>query len=420
MALKKTEKTSSPEKKPLAAKRAPGMHDEFVSDLIKDLNKDHGSNIAYNLGTTDAPTQVRRWISTGSRQLDYIVANRDNGGLPEGRIVEIQGPPGIGKSTLMALIARSTQAQGGIVVYVDTENATNPENLESMGIDVARSFVFVQSPCTEEILAVIESTILKARAMTKDIPVTVIWDSVSQSSPKAELEGDYDQNSIGLQARVLSKGMRKIANVIGGQKVLLVLVSQQRVKIGVMFGDPTTTSGGMAIPYSSSVRIRLDGGSQVKDKHDDIIGINLTAKTIKNKVGKPFRKCSFQIIFGYGIVEHEEIFDFLREYCEANGAAKQEDSTITVEVSGAGAWKTFLVKDTSSGEIHADVKFNKADFGTKVLEKPELMKWVKVLMDAAYVQHGASHPTFIGPDLNSDEEAKAVAIEQAEKELEAN
>jgi recombination protein RecA len=408
-------------KKPLMpGRKAPGMSDEFVSELIGDLNKEHGSNIAFNLGTEDAPTQVRRWIGTGSRQLDYVVANRDNGGLPEGRIVEIQGPPGIGKSTLVALIARSTQGLGGIVVYVDTENATNPENLESMGIDVARSFVFVQSPCTEEILAVIESTILKARAMKKDIPVTVIWDSVSQSSPKAELEGDYDQNSIGLQARVLSKGMRKISNVIGGQKVLLVLVSQQRVKIGVMFGDPTTTSGGMAIPYASSVRIRLDGGSVVKDKDENTIGINLTAKTIKNKVGKPFRKCAFQLIFGYGIIEHEEIFDVLREYCAKSGAAKMEDTNITVEVSGAAAWKNFLVKDTATGEIHADVKFNKADFAAKVLDKPEYAKWVKVLMDAAYIQLGASHSTYVGADLNSDEEAKAVAIDQAEKELNAN
>lgn len=182
----------------------------------------------------------------------------------------------------------------------------------------------------------------------------------------------------------------------------------------------TTTSGGMAIPYSSSVRIRLDGGSQVKDKNEDVIGINLTAKTIKNKVGKPFRKCGFQIIFGYGIIEHEEIFDFLREHCEANGAAKQENSTVTVEVSGAGAWKNFLVKDTSTGEIHADVKFNKADFGAKVLDKPDLAKWVKVLMDAAYIQHGVSHPTFVGPNLDSDEEARAIAIDQAEKELGAN
>jgi len=212
--------------------------EDFAKELIKEINKKHNDKIAFNLGEDDAPTNVNRWISTGSKQLDYIIANKRGGGLPEGRIIEFQGPPGIGKSTLMAQIALSTQRMGGIVVFVDTENATNPATLAGMGIDVTKRFVFVQSPCTEEILSIIESTILKARTMTKDVPVTVIWDSVSQSSPKAELEGDYDQNTIGLQARVLSKGMRKIANVIGGQKVLLALVSQQRQKIGVMFGDP--------------------------------------------------------------------------------------------------------------------------------------------------------------------------------------
>jgi len=365
--------------------------DDFSSDLIKAINKEHNDKIAFNLGVDDAPTHVHRWISTGSRQLDYIISNRRGGGMPEGRIVEIQGPPGIGKSTLMAQIARSTQRMGGIAVYIDTENATNPDTLANMGVDVARRFVFVQSPCTEEILSVIESTILKARTMTKDVPVTVIWDSVSQSSPKAELEGDYDQNTIGLQARVLSKGMRKIANVIGGQKVLLVLVSQQRQKIGVMFGDPTTTSGGMAIPYSSSVRIRLDGGSAIKDKDDNVLGINVTAKTIKNKVAKPFRKVGFRILFGRGIFEEEEIFDLLREHCKnaKNGVVVGDKS---VSIAGDGAWKTFTVTDLRTGEVGTEVKFYKNEFAQKVLNKSEYSEYVNALMDAALIISGNEKP----------------------------
>lgn len=371
--------------------------DDFSSDLIKAINKEHNDKIAFNLGVDDAPTHVHRWISTGSRQLDYIIANRRNGGMPEGRIVEIQGPPGIGKSTLMAQIARSTQRMGGIAVYIDTENATNPDTLAAMGVDVARRFVFVQSPCTEEILSVIESTILKARTMTKDVPVTVIWDSVSQSSPKAELEGDYDQNTIGLQARVLSKGMRKIANVIGGQKVLLVLVSQQRQKIGVMFGDPTTTSGGMAIPYSSSVRIRLDGGSPIKDKDENVIGINVTAKTIKNKVAKPFRKVGFQIMFGKGIFENDETFDLLREYCKNSKSGVMVNNK-SVMIAGDAAWKTFTVMDLKTGEVETEVKFYKNEFAQKVLNKPEYSDYVNALMDAALVigkdDPTESHSTF--------------------------
>jgi len=147
--------------------------DEFSADLIKMINKEHGEKIAFNLGTDNAPTYVKRWISTGSKQMDYIISNKRDGGLPEGRIVEIQGPPGIGKSTLVSLIARSTQRMGGIAMYIDTENATNPEMLANMGVDVAKRFIFVQSPCTEEILSIIESTIIKARAMTKDVPAAM-------------------------------------------------------------------------------------------------------------------------------------------------------------------------------------------------------------------------------------------------------
>lgn len=215
--------------------------DDFASELIRQINKENNQQIAFNLGNEDAPTNIKRWISTGSRQLDYIISNRRNGGYPEGRIIEVQASPGTGKSHLAAHLAASAQAMGGLAVYIDTENATNPENLRALGVDVAKRFIFVQSPCTEEILSVIESTIMKARAMTKDVPVAVIWDSVSQSSPKAELDGDYDQNTIGLQARVLSKGMRKISNIIGNQNVVLFLVSQNRMKIGCVSPDTQVT-----------------------------------------------------------------------------------------------------------------------------------------------------------------------------------
>lgn len=386
------------------------MSDDFSGELIKELNKEAGSQIAFNLGSDDAPTNIKRWISTGSRQLDCILSNKLRGGFPEGRIVEVQGPSSSGKSHICFEVAKSTQKMGGIVVYIDTENATNLENLESLGINVDQRFVFVQTACTEEIFSVAESAILKARAMTKDVPVTIIWDSVAASSPKAELEGDYDQNSIGLQARALGKGMRKIVNIIGNQNVLFLLINQQRQKIGVMFGDPTTTPGGMAIPYACSTRVQITstGQSHIKDKNDEVIGIKVKAKTIKNKVAKPFRSVEFTIIFGRGIVEHEEVFDLFRDYCAklTDEALKMPDGEL-VTVSGTGAWKNFMVT-TAEGEVVHDIKFYKPEFGDKVLNRPEFQKYMDALFEASLViKPGQSYTPDINPE--SYEEMKSLA-----------
>ena len=316
--------------------------EDFTSDLIKSLNKEHGSRVAYNLSLDESPTHVKRWVSTGSKQLDYIISNRANGGFPEGRIVEVFGPPGIGKSHVAIQVARSTQQMGGIVVYIDTENATSVENLALLGVDIKRRFVYVDTHCTEEVLSIAESTILKARAMEKDVPITIIWDSVAASSPKAELDGTYEQNSIGLQARAISKGMRKITGVIGQTNTLFIILNQIRTKIGVMYGDPTTTPGGKAIPFHSSVRIKLGAGQRIENKNKEVIGIHVSAKTIKNKVAPPFRSVNFEIHFGKGIREHEQVFDVLRKFGPTIAAGKQ------IEISGTGSWKTLVVTDISN------------------------------------------------------------------------
>jgi recombination protein RecA len=236
--------------------RADDTSADFTADLISSLNKEHGSRIAYNLSEDESPTHVKRWISTGSTLLDYIVSNRSKGGLPEGRIVEIFGPPSIGKSHIATQIARSTQQMGGICVYIDTENATSVENLQSLGVDVTKRFVYVDTHCTEEVFDVAEKTILKAKAMQKDVPITIVWDSVAASSPKAELEGAYDKDTIGLQARSISKGMRKITGVIGDQSVLFVILNQIRTKIGVLHGDPTCVD-----PFSTKIKIQFNKNS---------------------------------------------------------------------------------------------------------------------------------------------------------------
>jgi len=411
---KKAKKTSN------QVKEVEMLDDDFTTDLINQLNKESGDKIAFNLGTDDAPTNIKRWISTGSRQLDFIIANQLNGGLPEGRIIEIQGPPSCGKSHIAFEVAKSTQKMGGIVVYIDTENATSLQNLRQLGINVAKGFVFVQTGCTEEVFTTAESTILKARAMKKDVPVTIIWDSVAATSPKAELEGSYEKDTIGLQARVLGKGLRKIANIIGNQNVLFLLLNQQRQKIGVMFGDPTTTPGGMSIPYTASVRIKISstGQSVILGKDESPIGVKVKAKTIKNKVAKPFRECEFEIHFGIGIREEEQVFDLFRSHCETLG---KDSLGIAVgknfvKVDGGGAWKTFTITDGETGEVLVEKKFYKPDF-KNILDNPEYEQYINALFVSSLTMtlEANAHPTFVGVNSDSVEEANALKEHQEEE-----
>lgn len=395
--------------------------DDFTSELIKQINKEHNASIAFNLKTDDAPTNIKRWISTGSRQLDCIVSNKKRGGFAEGRIVEISGPSSSGKSHIASLVAKSTQEMGGIVVYIDTENATSLENLEILGVDTGNRFVFVQTGCTEEVFQVAESAIMKARAMTKDVPVTIIWDSVAATSPKAELEGDYDQNTIGLQARVIGKGMRKITNIIANQNVLFLLINQQRKVIGVSYGDDTTTPGGMAIPYSCSTRVRITstGQSLIKDKEGNVIGIKVKAKTIKNKVARPFRSVEFTILYGKGVVEHEETFDVFKQACDKHGPALTEDGK-HVLVEGNGTWKTITISNAKTGEVIEEIKTYKADFGNKFLYVPKYEKEIDALFEHAFVASAdtvESHHTYDGVDEDSFQETQSILIDRAEQEL---
>jgi recombination protein RecA len=384
---------------------------DFTADLIKSLNKDHGARVAYNLSVDDSPTHVDNWVSTGSHQLDYIVSGRPNGGLPVGRIVEIFGPPSIGKSHIAIQIAKHTQEMGGIVVYIDTENATSVENLALLGVDISKRFVYVDTHCTEEVLSIAEKTIVKAKALQKDVPITIIWDSVAATSPKDELLGDYDKQTIGLNARVISKGMRKITGIIANEKVLFICLNQIRTKVGVMYGDPTTTPGGKAIPFHSSVRIKLGAGQQIKDKKGNIIGINVSAKTIKNKVAPPFRKCDFEIHFGKGIYEHEQAFDVLRRFCKDSGSVAFGPYQISVE--GTGAWKTLIVAETETGEIKIEKKFYKTDFG-EVWQDPDYNRFVNAVFNAAYADIVGD--SFKSADISAEsyEEMRQISMDLGE------
>jgi len=358
--------------------------DEFARELIKTLNKEQGTRVAYNLSTDMSPTHIKRWISTGCRGLDYIISNRRDGGLPEGRVIEIFGPPSIGKSHIGVQIARSTQQKNGIVIYMDTENATQIENLQALGVDIEKRFIFCEPSTVEEVFQVAERTIVNAKKLQDaKIPVTIIWDSVAATPPESELKADYDQAQIGAQARAISKGMRKITQLIGHQDITFVVLNQTRTGIAVMYGDPTVVPGGKSIPYHASVRIRLGAGQQIKDpKTGNVIGINVSAKTIKNKIAYPFRQVSFEIHFGKGVFEHEQLFDLLRLHHEKNQEGTLVDGKRVI-IGGTGAWKKLTVT-TDDGEILLEKKFHKSDFGS-LMRDPEYVQYIDAALDDALI-----------------------------------
>lgn len=299
-------------------------------------------------------------------------------------MIEIYGEPSTGKSHLAFAIARSVQERGGVVVYIDTENAVPVEKLGAMGIDVSKRFVYIDTHETEEVFQIAESTIMKAKEMIKDVPILIVWDSVAQTSPKMELEGTYEQQTMGLQARVISKGMRKITGVIGRNNVIFLCLNQTRTNINAgPYNDPTTVPGGKAIPFAASVRIALTGGTPLKDASNNVVGskVNITIK--KNKVGPPFKKMSLEILFGRGLNENEALYDTLFDATKASGGHVERNGT-KYSIDGGGAWKTFKVVD-ASGTVIKDIKFYKAAFAEKVLNDPEYREHVLEMIDEVLV-----------------------------------
>ena len=300
--------------------------------------------IAYFLtdGGGDAPTNVKDWLSTGNALLDVAISNRPYGGLPVGRIAEITGLEQSGKSLLSAHLLAETQKKGGVAVLIDTETAVNREFLEAIGVDISK-LLYVSVDTVEGIFEACETIIEKVRTGDKDRLVTIVVDSVAAASTKKELEADYDKDGYATdKAIIISKAMRKITNMIGRQSICLVFTNQLRQKMNAMaFSDPWTTSGGKALAFHASVRLRLKSMGQLK-VGDKIVGIKVRAQVIKNRLGPPLRHADFNILFDRGIDNFNSWIAVMKD----NKLVKQ-----------GGAWYEYT--DTDTGEI---IKFQSKDF----------------------------------------------------------
>ena len=278
--------------------------DDLATVLAESLNKaykDEGK-VAFFLSEGDDPSLITDWISTGSSLLDLAISNRPNGGIPAGRITELTGLEQSGKSLLSGHILAETQKKGGVAVLIDTETSVSAEYLTAIGVDTEK-LLYIHVDTVEDIFATIDNIIATIRKSDKDRLVTIVTDSVSAASTKVEMATDYSKDGYATtKAILISKAMRKLTSTIGRQRIALVFTNQLRQKMGVMFGDPWTTSGGKALAFHASVRVRLKNLGQIKQgTTTEVIGNKCEATIVKNRMGPPQRKAAFEIYFNRGV-----------------------------------------------------------------------------------------------------------------------